>query len=325
MRKVFFSVLVFFLVINISFAQDVNNYPDLIKQAWGFYEKGQFVQSGEKYEEAFRLLGGKGFINDRYNAACTWALAGEKEYAFDNLYRIVKTGFYTDLNHISTDSDLNSIHSDSRWNEILSIVKEKKEEAEANLDKKLVAILDTIYEEDQKYRRQIAEIREKYGQQSAQMEAHWELINEKDSINLIKVKQILDERGWLGADVIGEQGNATLFLVIQHSDLTTRERYLPMMQDAVLKGNANPSSLALLEDRIALGQGKKQIYGSQIGCDDVSGEMYILPLDDPDNVDKRREKVGLGKLQDYISRWGMTWDPDEYKVQSLKIDSLHIK
>ncbi len=83
------------------------------------------------------------------------------------------------------------------------------------------------------------------------MKAHWKIINEKDSINLIKIKKILDERGWLGADIIGNQGNSTLFLVIQHSDIETQEKYLPMMREAVKKGNANSSSLALLEDRVA--------------------------------------------------------------------------
>jgi hypothetical protein len=42
-------------------------------------------------------------------------------------------------------------------------------------------------------------------------------------------------------------------------------------------------------------------------------ENYVLPLEDPDNVDKRRESVGLGKLQDYVNYWGMIWNVEEYK------------
>lgn len=73
----------------------------------------------------------------------------------------------------------------------------------------------------------------------------------------------LDERGWLGPDVIGQTGNSTLFLVIQHADLVTQEKYLPMMREAVTKGNAKGSSLALLEDRVLIRNGKQQRYGSQ--------------------------------------------------------------
>ena len=208
---------------------------------------------------------------------------------------------------------MNSLHTDERWSKVIQKVTANKEKAEVNFDKPLVALLDTIFQEDQKYRRQIDGIQEKYGWESDEMKAHWEIINEKDSINLIKIKQILDERGWLGPDVIGNQGNSTLFLVIQHSDLETQENYLPMMREAVEKGNARASSLALLEDRVALGKGDKQIYGSQVGRDQETGEYYVLPLLDPDNVDQRRASVGLGTLQDYISNWGMTWDVEEYK------------
>ena len=40
-----------------------------------------------------------------------------------------------------------------------------------------------------------------------------------------------------------------------------------MMRKAVKEGLARATSLALLEDRVALGKGELQIYGSQIGTD----------------------------------------------------------
>ena len=313
MKKLTLLTILSFLVFNFAFGQDHEKYSELIQEAWSLYKSKNFLQSGQKYSEAFVALGGKGMVNDRYNAACSWALANQADSSFTQLFRIAEKGNYTNLGHITTDPDLNSLHNDERWSEVIEIVKSNKEKAEANLDKSLVATLDTIYQEDQKYRQQIEEIEEKYGWESDQMKAHWEIINEKDAINLIKIKEILDERGWLGTDVIGDQGNSTLFLVIQHADLETQEKYLPMMREAVKKGNAQASSLALLEDRVALRKGEKQVYGSQVGRDQETGEYYILPLIDPDNVDKRRAEVGLGTIQDYISNWGMTWDVEEYK------------
>jgi hypothetical protein len=120
-------------------------------------------------------------------------------------------------------------------------------------------------------------------------------------------------------------GNSTLFYVIQHSDLNTQEKYLPMMREAVKKGDATPNNLAYLEDRVALRHGKKQIYGSQIGRDEITGEYYVRPLEDPDKVDIRREAVGLGKLQDYISNYGLTWNPEEYKKKLPEIEAKEIK
>lgn len=184
---------------------------------------------------------------------------------------------------------------------------------EANLNDLLIAQLDTIYKDDQQYRRQLKDIETKYGRESNELNEHWTLIHKKDSINLLKVQKILDERGWLGPDQIGDQGNATLFMVIQHAPLDIQEKYIPMMREAVKEGKAKSQSLALLEDRIAVRNGQKQLYGSQIGRDPESGEYYIAPLSDPDNVDMRRREMGLGKLQDYISNWGLIWDAAAYK------------
>jgi hypothetical protein len=313
MNKLTFLTIFSLFIFNFTYGQDQQKYSELIKRAWSLYESKDFLKSGEKYSEAFAAFGGKGMVDDRYNAACSWSLANKPDSAFVQLFKIAQKGNYTNYGHITTDTDLNSLHNDARWEKIIEIIKANKEKAEANLDKPLVAILDTIYQEDQKYRQQIDRIEEKYGWKSDEMQAHWKIINEKDSINLIKIKKILDERGWLGADVIGNQGNSTLFLVIQHSDLETQQQYLPIMREAVKKGNASASSLALLEDRVALRKGEKQIYGSQVGRDQVTGEYYVLPLIDPDNVDQRRAEVGLGTIQDYISNWGMTWDVEEYK------------
>ena len=53
------------------------------------------------------------------------------------------------------------------------------------------------------------------------------------------------------------------------------------MREAVKKGNAKANSLALLEDRVALRRGGKQIYGSQVTRDSETNEYYVLPLIDP--------------------------------------------
>lgn len=321
MKKLTVLTILSLFVFNLTFGQDREKYSELIKTAWSLYESKDYLKSGEKYSEAFVALGEKAMVNDRYNAACSWALANQPDSAFVQLVKIAENGNYTNYGHITTDTDLNSLHNDERWSTVIEIVKANQEKEEAKLDKPLVKILDTIYQEDQTYRMQLNEVEKKYGWKSDEIKAHWKIILEKDSINLIKVKKILDERGWLGADVLGYQGNFTLFLVIQHSDTKTQEKYLPMMREAVKNGNAKVRNLALLEDRVYLSQGRKQVYGSQIGQDIKTGEYYVLPLMDPENVDKRRADVGLGTMQDYISNWGMTWDVEDYKNKLSEIEA----
>ena len=295
-----------------AFSQDTE-YNAFVTTADSLYRIQNYRESAIEYSKAFKTFGWKGYLVDRYNAACSWALANEVDSALFQLNIITKKMNYKDYNDIVTDPDLTSLHSDKRWNELLEQIKSNKEKAEANLDKTLVATLDSIFNDDQNGRQQLKEVEAIYGVDSKELKAHWKMISEKDSINLIKVKTILDTRGWLGEDVVGEQGNTTLFLVIQHSDIKTQEHYLPMMRQAVKNGKAKGSSLALLEDRVALRQGRMQIYGSQINRDIKTQSFYVSPLEDPDNVDKRRAEVGLQPLAEYLLNWNLVWDAEQYK------------
>ena len=298
-----------------------NKYSAFVKIADSLYKMKEYDRSALAYSEAFKSNGWKGYADDRYNAACSWAMANNADSSFFQLYRIATRLNYMDYGHITTDKDLISLHADSRWKPLLDIVKQNKDKAEANLNRPLAAQLDSIYTEDQKYRLQIKEIEKKFGWDSKEMQAHWAIIKEKDSVNLVKVSAILDKYGWLGEDVVGNQGNSTLFLVIQHSDQKTQEKYLPMMREAVKNDKADASSLALLEDRVALGQGKRQIYGSQIGRDPDTKLYFVLPLEDPDNVDKKRAEVGLPPLANYVSHWQMKWDVEQYKKDLPTIEA----
>jgi len=61
-----------------------------------------------------------------------------------------------------------------------------------------VATLEVIHHADQDLRRQMSEVIEKYGWESEEMKAFSAKISYNDSINVIKIQQILDEHGWLG-------------------------------------------------------------------------------------------------------------------------------
>lgn len=158
---------------------------------------------------------------------------------------------------------------------------------------KVKTMLDSVYLEDQKYRSE----ENKSG----------------DSSNLVIIEKILEKYGWLGSEQIGKTANSTFFFVIQHANNEVREKHFPMMKNAVKEGKADARHLALLEDRIALGNGELQIYGSQIGIDYETGKSYVLPLFEPEKVNERREKVGLGLIEDYISNWNLEWDVEDYR------------
>jgi hypothetical protein len=310
--------IIIILAVVCSHTMSAQSYDSLASRAHSLYMAKEYKNSLEVFEQAFSIS--QKNPNDLYDGACSAALAGETKKALACLSLAFENG-WLNLQHTRRDSDLLSLHHEKEWMVLLQKMQIKIDEIDARIDKPLRAELLRMYEDDQKYRLMVDSVQKNYGAQSPQMKNHWRFIAEIDSINTAKVKVILARYGWVGSDRVGEDGNRAIFAVIQHSDSLTQETYLPMMRAAVKKGNASASSLAFLEDRVALHEGRKQIYGSQIGRVPETGEYFIQALADPDNVDKRRAEVGLGKLADYAKQWNIQWDADAYK----KKENLHIK
>ncbi len=316
MRNTIYTLLLLFLFVNVN-AQE---YSKLISEANQLYESKDYKMSADLYDKAFKIESEN--PSHLYNGACSSSLAGDTKQAFKWLNLSIEKG-WTNLKHLNSDTDLENLHSKKEWGKTIEKLEKKIAAIEANYDKPLQAELLAILEEDQKYRVQMGETQKKFGPNSKEMNDLWKIANQKDSINLIKVKKILDEKGWVGKDKVGAQANSALFLVIQHSDLETQKKYLPMMKEAVTKGNASPGSLALLIDRIEIREGRKQIYGSQIGINQSNNTYYVLPLTDPDNVDKRRTEVGLDPISNYIKNWNLVWDVEKYKRELPELEKLN--
>jgi hypothetical protein len=318
--KPFLTFFGFFLCC-LALGQNWPKYNELRAEAFQLYENKEYLKSGLKYSEAFAVFGNNSLPEDRYNAACSWALANEIDSAFVQLYNIAEKWNYMGYDHLITDMDLRSLYKDRRWNKVVEIVKSNKDRAEAKVDKTLAATLDTINYDYYECRKHMNSIALKYGWGSDEIKSLRKKIAENDSVNTIKVKAILDKYGWLGTDIVGELGNTTLWLVIQNSDFSTQEKYLPMMRQAYKNGKASGVHLSYLEDRCALRQGKRQIYGSFTGRDMETNLSYVLPLEDPDNVDKRRSELGLPPLSEYLTQYQIVWDVEQYKKDLPSIEA----
>lgn len=212
------------------FGQSSSKYDAIIKKADNYYRVKNYKASGLTYTQAFKFNKWKVPASDRYNAACVWALADVPDSAFYQLNYIAANNFYSKFEQINAEHDLKSLQKDKRWKPLMALIKQNQEKKEAKLNKPLIKELDTIYINDQQYRSRINETKENYGVDSKEMQKLWKTIHENDSINTEKVKTILDNYGWLGKDIIGEEGNSTLFLVIQHSHIDDQEKYLPIMR-----------------------------------------------------------------------------------------------
>ena len=134
-----------------------------------------------------------------------------------------------------------------------------------------------------------------------------------DSCNLVEVTKLIDKYGWPGKHFVGGSGNRAVFLVIQHADLATQEKYFSLLQKSVEEEESSPSHLALLTDRILMRQGKKQIYGSQVVFNKETGLQEFYQIEDEANVDIRREQTGLEPIKKYAKYFGIEYDYKEEK------------
>jgi hypothetical protein len=131
-----------------------------------------------------------------------------------------------------------------------------------------------------------------------------------DSCNQVQVKSMIARYGWMGKSLIGNY-NQVLFIVIQHADSATQEKYFPMLQQSVAEGESNASDMALMQDRILMRQGKKQIYGSQVVYS-KTGDQIFYPIEDERNVNIRRANVGLQPMEEYGKYFGIDYKlPDK--------------
>jgi hypothetical protein len=189
----------------------------------------------------------------------------------------------------------------------------------------IMQILETVASSDQQYRSQLESVQSKYGGDSPEMKTLFKNMSAADSLNLLKVAAIIDKFGWLGADEIGKSGNTTLFMVIQHSGIQTQDKYLPVMRAAAANGKAALKSLALLEDRVALSHGNRQLYGSQVIWDMKTNHYQVAPLENPEGVDKRRAAMGLPSMTEYLLPFNMKWDAAQYARELPAIEADFFK
>jgi hypothetical protein len=125
---------------------------------------------------------------------------------------------------------------------------------------------------------------------------------EGDRARTRRLSEILDQHGWPGFDLVGEDGEDAAWAIAQHSDLDpeVQARALELLRAAVAAGQASPGNLAYLEDRVAVAAGRPQRYGTQVGCG-PDGPEPATPLADAAAVERLRADAGLDPLADYLA------------------------
>lgn len=94
-------------------------------------------------------------------------------------------------------------------------------------DKKVVdslkTKLETLFMEDQLFRRLYQDAEKKFGQDSAEMEYFWKVVEEQDDRIELEFITIIEKYGWLGINEVGRLANTAQFSIIQHSSIETKK------------------------------------------------------------------------------------------------------
>jgi hypothetical protein len=295
----------FCLILTCSQAQrpDARGSKNLIQMADSLYKSRDYFKSGQAYAEAFKQQGWKGSVKDRYNAACSWALANIVDSAFSNLQRIAAKGNYANYDHMTTDPDLMSLHADVRWLPLTEMVRSNKDKAEALLNKDLLNQLNEMVKEDQKWRNYWTRFNNKeLVNDTTSLNYIQAQVNSTDSINYFKLWQIFITHGFPNYDLAGETGSANFWLLMQHQDkhVKFQEAVLEKMKVEMEKGKASSVNYAYLRDRVNVNSGKLQIYGTQMILN-ADGTSYVpQPVIEPEKLNERRASVGLDSIEAYI-------------------------
>ncbi len=191
----------------------------------------------------------------------------------------------------------------------------------SGINKSLYYEFQLIGESDQKYRRDMRGVSEKFGWKSPQMDSLWALQNPIDSANTVRICEVIDSCGYPGQSIVGPGEASTAFLVIQHADLEIQEKYLDIITAAADQGEVRWSSVALLVDRVHMRNKRPQIYGSQVSTDQETGEYFFSEIAQPYKVDSLRATIGMPPLQAYADNWNFKWDPDKHIARHSKVEN----
>ncbi|APD07784.1 hypothetical protein UJ101_02284 [Flavobacteriaceae bacterium UJ101] len=119
--------------------------------------------------------------------------------------------------------------------------------------------------------------------------------------NASELCEIIDKIGYPTIDKVGKEASEAAWLIIQHaiSQPSFMKKCIKLLAIEVERKQANPINFAYVTDRIAVFEGKPQLYGTQFDWDE-NGEMSPNEYDDLNKVNERRKLIGLNTLEEQI-------------------------
>lgn len=128
--------------------------------------------------------------------------------------------------------------------------------------------------------------------------AAYAYIREQDQRAQAAMAAMQPEGGWWTRDRYGDEVANAALLLVQHGDETIWRRYLPQLQVLAARGEVPGAAVALMEDRLALNDGRPQRYGTQAVCRDH--RFVIHDIENDAQAERLRLEAGMPTLASYL-------------------------
>lgn len=124
-----------------------------------------------------------------------------------------------------------------------------------------------------------------------------------DEDNTRWLKQQIAARGWFKRSTDGADADSAALQLVQHADLDKpfQKQVLELLGPLLKTGDTQPGNYARLFDRVAVGEGRPQRFGTQGTCTG-RGTWTASPIEDPAGLDQRRAEVGLAPMPASLTR-----------------------
>lgn len=149
------------------------------------------------------------------------------------------------------------------------------------------------------------------------------ILNKRDSINLIRIEEIIAKYGYPGKTLVGEPTNEAAWYVIQHSKKIAN--YFPIIQEAGSSNEIPFMRVATMQDRMLMQEGKEQLYGTQVAGENILNAItgkkefwyYVWPVQHPESVNELRKEAGfVTTIEENAKSLGVEYK--HYTLQEIK-------
>ncbi|MBI3834374.1 MAG: hypothetical protein HY287_08610 [Planctomycetes bacterium] len=262
----------------------------LLTQARSAHQAKDYATCASRHDEAAKAL--PGAASPLFGAACCCSAQGDMDATFERLEQALDRGWH-DIDRLKSSTDLEKVHRDPRWAHVIRRCEEASERfGRSCKSADLRGELLNRMREDQGVRLNPPAFWE------FSKLAEWRRI---DAENTAFMKVLIEKCGWPEKSHVGDDGALAVFLLVQHADdVLFQKKCLPLLTDAVDRGEARPQDRAYLLDRILVRENKPQRYGTQF--QGVGADLKPFPIEDEANIDARRHELGLSPMAEYAKQ-----------------------